>query len=80
MNLSSFMKKNIQSLALEKKGCAFADNKSSPTFLSTVVISLGGLGAQTLNKLKGKVTREVGECDHIWFRMIDSDEAIVKLT
>ncbi len=70
------MKKNIQSLALEKKGCAFADNKSSPTFLSTVVISLGGLGAQTLNKLKGKFTREVGECDHIWFRMIDSDEAI----
>ena len=74
MKLSSIKEENLQSLALEKKGCAFADHKSSPTPIPTVVISLGGLGAQTLNTLKGKFIRNIGECDHIWFRMIDSDE------
>ena len=74
----SFKKENLSSLALKRKGCAFADYKSSPTPIPTVVISLGGLGAETLNTLKGKFTREVGECDHIWFRMIDTDEETLR--
>ena len=73
MKLSSIKEENLQSLALDRKGVAFVDHKSSPTPIPTIVISLGGLGAETLNTLKGKFTRDIGECDHIWFRMIDTD-------
>ena len=75
MPISDLKKDKLRKLELERGGVAFADYKSSPTPIPTVVISLGGLGARTLNTLKGKFTRDIGECDHIWFRMIDSDEA-----
>ena len=38
----------------------------------TIVVSLGGLGGQTLNVLKGKFIRQIGGSDHIYFRMIDT--------
>ena len=75
MPISDLKKDKLRKLELERGGVAFATAKSSPTPTPTVVISLGGLGAQTLNALKGKFSKDIIECDHIWFRMIDTDEA-----
>ena len=74
MPLSDLKKDKLKKLELERGGVAFATAKSSPTPTPTVVISLGGLGAQTLNALKGKFSKDIVDCDHIWFRMIDTDE------
>lgn len=74
MALSPIQKEKLKALELERGGVAFVSEKSSGTPTPTVVISLGGLGGKTLNALKGKFTREIGESDHIYFRMIDTDQ------
>ena len=74
MPLSPIQKEKLKALELERGGVAFVSEKSSGTPTPTVVISLGGLGAKTLNALKGKFIREIGESDHIYFRMIDTDQ------
>lgn len=75
MALSPTKKEKLRELELERGGVAFVSERSSVTPTPTVVISLGGLGAKTLNALKGKFTREIGKSDHIFFRMIDTDES-----
>lgn len=72
MALSPLKKEKLAQLELNKGGVAFVSQKSSVTPNPTVIISLGGLGGKTLNALKGKFVREIGESDHIYFRMIDT--------
>lgn len=72
MALSPAQKEKLKDLELERGGVAFVSEKSSVTPNPTIVISLGGLGGKTLNALKGKFIREIGESDHVWFRMIDT--------
>lgn len=74
MPLTPRQKEKLKELELEKGGVAFASAKSAATPNPTVVISLGGLGGKTLNVLKGKFKREIGSCDHIFFRMIDTSK------
>ena len=74
MSISYYKKDQLRNLELKRGGVAFAHQKSSPAPNPTIVISLGGLGARTLNTLKTKFVREIGQSDHIWFRMLDTDE------
>ncbi len=74
MALSPTKKEKLKELELERGGVAFVSDRSSVTPTPTVIVSLGGLGAKTLNALKGKFIRQIGESDHIYFRMIDTDE------
>lgn len=74
MALSPTKKEKLRDLELERGGVAFVSERSSVTPTPTVIISLGGLGGQTLNALKGKFIRQIGGSDHIYFRMIDTDE------
>ena len=73
MALSPTKKEKLRELELERGGVAFVSERSSVTPTPTVIISLGGLGAKTLNALKGKFTRQIGKSDHVYFRMIDTD-------
>ena len=73
MALSPTKKEKLKELELERGGVAFVSERSSVTPTPTVIISLGGLGAKTLNALKGKFTRQNGKSDHVYFRMIDTD-------
>ena len=63
MALSPLKKEKLAQLELNKGGVAFVSQKSSVTPNPTVIISLGGLGGKTLNALKGKFVREIGESD-----------------
>ena len=74
MTLSPTKKEKLRELELERGGVAFVSKRSSVTPTPTVIISLGGLGAKTLNVLKGKFSRQIGKSDHVYFRMIDTDQ------
>lgn len=74
MALSDTKKAKLRELELQRGGVAFVSKRTKATSTPTVVISLGGLGGKTLNTLKGKFVREVGECDHVFFRMIDTSK------
>lgn len=74
MALSPMQKEKLRDLELEKGGVAFVSEKSAVTPIPTIVISLGGLGAKTLNTLKGKFVREIGESDHVYFRALDTSQ------
>ena len=72
MALSPTKKEKLRDLELERGGVAFVSERSSATPTPTVIISLGGLGGQSLNALKGKFIRQIGGSDHIYFRMVDT--------
>ena len=57
MALSPTKKEKLRDLELERGGVAFVSERSSATPTPTVIISLGGLGGQSLNALKGKFIR-----------------------
>ena len=73
MELSTAKKEKLRDLELKRGGVAFVSEKSSVTSTPTIIIGLGGLGAKTLNALKGKFTRQIGKSDHVYFRAIDTD-------
>ena len=73
MPLSEEQRQKLKELELKRGGVAFAREKTSVTPVPTVIISLGGLGAKTLNMLKGKFSRQIGSSNHVYFRMIDTD-------
>ena len=72
--LDPIKKEKLRELELKRGGAAFASQRSSVTPTPTIVVSLGGLGGQTLNVLKGKFIRQIGGSDHIYFRMIDTSQ------
>ena len=74
MPLSEEQRQKLKELELKRGGVAFAREKTSVTPVPTVIISLGGLGAKTLNMLKGKFSRQIGSSNHVYFRMVDTDE------
>ena len=73
-DLSKNKQAKLRELELQRGGVAFVSERTKATSTPTVVISLGGLGGKVLNTLKGKFIREVGECDHVFFRMIDTSK------
>ena len=74
MALSEEQREKLKELELKRGGVAFAGEKTSATPVPTVVIGLGGLGVKTLNMLKGKFSRQIGNSEHVYFRAIDTDE------
>ena len=74
MALSEEQREKLKELELKRGGVAFAGEKTSATPVPTVVIGLGGLGVKTLNMLKGKFSRQIGNSEHGYFRAIDTDE------
>lgn len=74
MALSPAQKEKLKELELERGGVAFVSEKSTVTPTPTIIISLGGLGAKTINTLKGKFVREIGTSDHVYFRILDTDQ------
>ena len=74
MPLSNSQKQKLHELELNRGGVAFVQQRSIAKPNPTIILSLGGLGGKTINMLKGKFKSEIGECDHIYFRMIDTDK------
>lgn len=74
MALSEARKAKLKELELTRGGVAFVSERSRVTPTPTIIISLGGLGGRTLNVLKGKFRSKIGESDHIYFRVIDTDK------
>lgn len=76
MPLSAEQKKKLEKLSIQKEGLDFVHRSTRATSVPTIIISLGGLGGETLNILKGKFIRNVGTSDHIYFLAIDSNAAV----
>ena len=72
MPLSEEQRQKLKELELKRGGVAFAREKTSVTPVPTVIISLGGLGAKTLNMLKGKFSRQIGSSNHVYYSPIYS--------
>ena len=73
MALSQIKKDKLKELELNRNGVAFVSEKSHVKPNPTIIISLGGLGAKTVNMLKGKFEREIGQSDKVFFRILDAD-------
>lgn len=73
MALSQSRKDKLKDLELNKRGVAFVTEKSHVKPTPTVIIGLGGLGNKTVNMLKGKFEREIGDSDNVFFRVLDAD-------
>ena len=73
MPLSQNKKEKLKDLELNKSGVAFVSEKSHVKPTPTIIIGLGGLGNKTVNMLKGKFEREIGDSDNVFFRVLDTD-------
>ena len=73
-HLSNDQKKKLEDLSLRKGGVAFVGKQAMPTPVPTILISLGGLGGETLNVLKRKVEESIGSQEHFYWLAVDSDE------
>ncbi|MCD7884710.1 MAG: tubulin-like doman-containing protein [Lachnospiraceae bacterium] len=73
--LTGNQKERLARLSLEKGGVAFVNRGMHANPNPTLVVSLGGLGGDTLNMLKGKMLRQLGRPDNIHFLAIDADAA-----
>lgn len=73
MALSTEQKQKLEKLSIKNEGLAFVKKGAKPTPTATVIISLGGLGGDTINQLKKKMLKNLGEVDHIYYLAIDTD-------
>ena len=74
MALSPDQKQKLAKLSIDNEGISFVEKSLKGTPLPTIVISLGGLGGETLNILKKKFIKNIGVRPNIKFLAIDSDE------
>ncbi len=74
MALSADQKQKLAKLSIENEGISFVEKSLAGTPLPTIVISLGGIGGETLNILKQKFLKNIGSKPNIKFLAIDSDE------
>ncbi len=74
MALSQIKKEKLKDLELNKSGVAFVSEKSHVKPNPTIILGLGGLGSKTVNMLKGKFEREIGESDKVFFRVVDTSK------
>lgn len=74
MALSELKKQKLKELELNRSGVAFVSEKSHVKPSPTIVISSGGLGGRTVNMLKGKFEKEIGNAREVFFRVLDTDK------
>ena len=78
MALTAEQKKKLEKLSIDNEGLSFVKKSMKATKVPTVVIGLGGMGCETLNILKKKVIKDLGNPENIKFLAIDSDESELK--
>ena len=74
MALTAEQRKKLEKLSIENEGLSFVKKSLKATKVPTIVIGLGGMGCETLNILKGKVKKNLGNPKNIKFLAVDSDE------
>ena len=76
MSLTRDQKRKLEKLSIDKEGVSFVyKHTDRETTVPTIVISLGGLGGETLNILKGKITKNIGKTETIHFLAVDTDDS-----
>lgn len=78
MALSTEQKQKLEKLSIKNEGLAFVKRGVKPTPTATVIISLGGLGGDTLNQLKKKMLKNLGEVEHIYCLAVDTADDDLK--
>ena len=74
MALTAEQRKKLEKLSINNEGLSFVEKSMKATPVPTIVIALGGIGCETLNILKGKVIKNLGNPANVKFLAIDSCE------